>query len=262
MFPVRRLRDPRAAASREPERALEETRQLLSRATSLLNPPTAAEIIGTPSTSGLQTQRQRERINIFRPQAKRQRRSSAPNPKKRKYWEHTFCCLASRVQESCPSPIDRAHLLQAGLGDKRISIIESADAEDLHFHLLEAFSKLRPGGGYELMRTSDGSNRFLDVIPCPPSGYTITYLKNVAGQAKVYIRPLQKDLDLSPIDKVDEVSMKLLLILLTVLNYNYRDKERDKISSSYLLSQLLSPGALPPRSVPKLWINGTTQPAS
>ena len=38
----------------------------------------------------------------------------------------------------------------------------------------------------------------LDVTPPPPSGYTADYLKRVAGQAKIYIRPLQKDLDLTP----------------------------------------------------------------
>ena len=46
MFLVQRPRDPQAAVSHEPECALGEARQLLSRATSLLNPPTAAEIIG------------------------------------------------------------------------------------------------------------------------------------------------------------------------------------------------------------------------
>ena len=87
------------------------------------------------------------------------------------------------------------------------------------------------------------------IIPCPPSGYTIVYLKNVAGQAKMYIRQLQKDLDLSPVANS--------------IKYVYtRGKERDRVSSSYLLSQLLLPAALSPRSVPKLWINCTAQPAS
>jgi len=103
--------------------------------------------------------------------------------------------------------MDRGQLLQAGLGDKNISFVESADAEDLHYDLLEAFPKLKSGGGYELMRTSDRGNRSLAVIPCPSSGYTIAYLRSVAGQAKVYIRPLQKDLDLSPIDELDAVSI-------------------------------------------------------
>ena len=71
--------------------------------------------------------------------------------------------------------MDHAHLLQTGLGDKNISIIETADTEDLYFDLLEAFPKLRSGGGYEVMKPSDRSNRSLDVIPCPPSGYTIAY---------------------------------------------------------------------------------------
>ena len=132
MFPDRRLRDPRgSAASRNPPRDLGEARHLLSRAASLLSHQagTSPTTVG-PSSSGLQTQRQqpprlqlssnRERLNIFRPQpATRQRRSSsAPKPKKMKIWEHTFCCLASKVQDSTPSPMDRGHLLQADWGIK------------------------------------------------------------------------------------------------------------------------------------------------
>ena len=40
-----------------------------------------------------------------------------------------------------------------------------------------------------------GRNRYLEVIPIPPGGYTIEYLKDVVQQAKVYIRPIQVDLE-------------------------------------------------------------------
>ena len=63
---------------------------------------------------------------------------------------------------------------------------------------LYAFPKLRTGGGYEHLRTNKRNTRSLDVISPPPGGYTVEYLKGVAGQAKVYIRLLQTDLDLSP----------------------------------------------------------------
>ena len=46
------------------------------------------------------------------------------------------------------------------------------------------------GGGYELLRTVP------NVIPPPQGGYTVEYLKNIVSQAKVYIRPLQKNLSL------------------------------------------------------------------
>ena len=63
------------------------------------------------------------------------------------------------------------------------------------------FPKLQAGGGYELLRTSQQSNRSLEVIPPPSSGYTVTYLKGIIGQAKVYIRPLQSDLDTSLVEE-------------------------------------------------------------
>ena len=47
-------------------------------------------------------------------------------------------------------------------------------------------------GGFELLRTSERSNKFLDVIPLPSSGYSIQYLKSIAAQAKIYIRPIKQ----------------------------------------------------------------------
>ena len=124
--------------------------------------------------------------------------------KKAKIWEHQFVCLASKTQ--CGPP-DRGNLMQAGLGGKTLSFVDTCDAEMFHEDLLDAFPKLRTGGGYELLRTNERNNRSLDVIPPPPSGYTVEYLKSVAGQAKIYIRPLQKDLDLAPAEGEGTVSV-------------------------------------------------------
>ena len=127
--------------------------------------------------------------------------------KKAKIWDHHFFCLASKTQCSPPGPIDRGHLMQAGLGGKSLSFMETSDAEMFHEDLLDAFPKLHTGGGYELLRTNERNSRSLDVIPPPPSGYTVEYLKSVAGQAKIYIRPLQKDLDLAPAEGEGTVSV-------------------------------------------------------
>lgn len=159
-----------------------------------------------------------ERLNIFRPGGNLQRSRSASSSrrnKKRKIqtWEHTFICLSKMSQCSPPSPMDRGRLMQAGLGAKSLCILEHTDAEDLHHELLDLFPKLQAGGGYELLRTSQESNRNLEVIPSPPSGYTVSYLKGVVGQAKIYVRPLQKDLDDSPLEEGDAVSCALLCII-------------------------------------------------
>lgn len=151
----------------------------------------------------------RERLSLFQPN-QRSRSVSSRKPKttrKRKMWEHPFVCLASKAQSSPPGPIDRGHLIQAGLGEKLLSFVDIDDAEMLHENLLQAFPRLREGGGYELLRTCDRSSRILDVIPPPPSGYDITYLISVAGQANLYVRPLQKDLDLRPVQGDDTVSV-------------------------------------------------------
>ena len=42
------------------------------------------------------------------------------------------------------------------------------------------------------------SRSALHVIPQPAEGYTVSYLKEVVRQAEVYIRPLQRDLKLTP----------------------------------------------------------------
>ena len=153
----------------------------------------------------------RERLDIFRPR-QRSRSASVPRKsrnmkKKAKIWDHHFFCLASKTQCSPPGPIDRGHLMQAGLGGKSLSFMETSDAEMFHEDLLDAFPKLHTGGGYELLRTNERNSRSLDVIPPPPSGYTVEYLKSVAGQAKIYIRPLQKDLDLAPAEGEGTVSV-------------------------------------------------------
>lgn len=56
---------------------------------------------------------------------------------------------------------------------------------------------MREAGGYELVRATP--SRLLEVIPVPADGYTTTYLKEVVGQGKIYIRPIQRDIPLEPI---------------------------------------------------------------
>ena len=45
-------------------------------------------------------------------------------------------------------------------------------------------------------------SRLLEVIPVPPDGYTAKYLKAVVLQARVYIRPIQRDLSTEPVATV------------------------------------------------------------
>ena len=123
--------------------------------------------------------------------------------KKRKVlpkWTHVFICLSSKDADSPPDMQERASLQIAGLGEKRVSLNMYADAHDVYHELMSQFPKLSEGGGFELLRVNDrgGATRKLELINPPESGYDVMFLKAVVQQAKIYIRPLQKDLSCSP----------------------------------------------------------------
>lgn len=112
-------------------------------------------------------------------------------------------CLASTTQELLPDGEERAALQIAGLGEKKISLNAFADAQEIYQDLAFHFPKLCDGGGFELLRVPEGGGKQLDVIASPESGYTVSYLRAVVHHAKIFIRPLQKDLSLEP--QKDEV---------------------------------------------------------
>lgn len=68
--------------------------------------------------------------------------------------------------------------------------------------LLNEFPKLRQGGGFELLKiTGTTRSHKLTIIPCPNDGYNARYLKNPQtqiGHATIFIRPLQRNLNLDP----------------------------------------------------------------
>ena len=106
----------------------------------------------------------------------------------------------------------KANLIRARLGLKEMTFALHGDSSDFHQEIIKAFPKLQNGGGYELLRTSDGKNRLLLIIPPLPGGYTASYLKSVMAHSKVNIRPLQQDLSMES-DKSDddEVCIKIIV---------------------------------------------------
>lgn len=84
----------------------------------------------------------------------------------------------------------------ANLGDKKLSLFLYSGSKELYEQFLDYFPKLSKGGGYELLRAGDRGGKNLVEIDMPASGYSVEYLKAVVSSAKVYIRPLQEDLDL------------------------------------------------------------------
>lgn len=118
-------------------------------------------------------------------------------------WSHMFVCLAFKNQNVIPDPLDRPMLQIAGLGEKKIQFPGDSDANGIHRQLMEEFPKLHNAGGYELMGTHDKGSKFLEIIDVPPTGYKVDYLKAIVHNARIYIRPIQRNLSLEC--EIDEV---------------------------------------------------------
>lgn len=117
---------------------------------------------------------------------------------KRTTWTITVVCLASHQQRRVPTDSKfKENLVEAGLGEKKI-IIPDLDCGAAEFKdiLLTKFPKLKDGGGFELLRCVANS-KSLEVISTTVSRLP-RLLKAVIGSGKVYLRPIQRDLDLKP----------------------------------------------------------------
>ena len=134
---------------------------------------------------------------------------------KRNQWTHKFCCLAEKEACRIPSVEEKLKLRAAGLGEREITLDRGWSASLLHEKLSETYPKLRDGGGYEFLRTDGRSTTRLVLIPgSKTEGYSVQYLKDNLNQATAYIRPLQNDLSLTPLESdggVIAVSMRLII---------------------------------------------------
>ncbi|CAL8350489.1 unnamed protein product [Boreogadus saida] len=151
-----------------------------------------------------------EVVRMFRPyQAPHQRRPHPPRrtPKTQSF-THRFFCLTGRRQEEVPNPSERFLLERAGLREKKITFPDKfCTATEFTAILLLNYPALRDCGGYQLLRAR-GTTRSKCLIPidCPREGYTPHYLCSTAniGQAILYARPLQRDIDLETISQTEE----------------------------------------------------------
>ena len=120
-----------------------------------------------------------------------------------------FVCLATRYPVKPPTSVkERTALSNAGLGDASIMFDLNGDSSHCHEKILEAFPKLAESG-YDLqLYDRAGENSSFCVLKHP---YLPRKLKVVAGQCKIYIKPLQKDLvetesDAEDVEEEEEVS--------------------------------------------------------
>jgi hypothetical protein len=133
------------------------------------------------------------------------KKNKGPKSKKKKLslWVHDFVCLSRTSDNKAPSSLEVGELLRAGLGRKQLSFPDDGDSSEVHSEIMAAFPKLKEGGGYELLRLNDagGQRRELLLIQSPSEGYTVSFLREVLRQAKVYVRPVQRNLSLEVISK-------------------------------------------------------------
>ena len=131
---------------------------------------------------------------------------------KKNTFTKAFVCLSKVNQCSPPNAAERIRLSLAGSGEQKITLLKNGNSSHVHEKLLETFPSLMGGGGYEILRTSDGNSKTLINVPCPPMGYDVNFLKSALGQAKAFLRPLQQDIKLND-NQVAQVRCTSAIIL-------------------------------------------------
>ena len=93
-----------------------------------------------------------------------------------------------------PSPAYYRELKRASLGEKSITLNIVDTSVEFDYKLKMEFPKLEMAGGYILMCSHNLSHSLEEIKP----PYNVQPLKKETGQCKIFIRPLQSDLDLTP----------------------------------------------------------------
>ena len=144
-----------------------------------------------PKASLLTTVTQTSR-NPYKGKGKRRIIRGARQPA-RVTWKKSCVCLKNVSQKRKPSAVEKMDLAKMGLGLAELKFDYDGDAEHIHSVLMNQFPQLENCGGYTLLRLNDNSHDLVE-IDYPAKGMTVPYLKDILNQAKLYIRPLQKNI--------------------------------------------------------------------
>ena len=113
-----------------------------------------------------------------------------------------FVCLASNEAKKPPSSVkEPTNLSNAGLGDKSITFFQSD--EPIYSGVLEKYPQLTDVGGFELLMYQRGGGEDSGFHGINPP-HTVSRLKDLCGQSKIYVRPLQQSIQLASSDKESE----------------------------------------------------------
>ena len=99
--------------------------------------------------------------------------------------------------EAADNALDALDRIRADIkADKRVAFTDmNASAAEFKGLLLETFPKLKDGGGYQLFKGLPNS-RNLEVLSLAVHT-SPSLLRQCVGDSRTYIRPIQKDLDLT-----------------------------------------------------------------
>ena len=200
-----------ASTSRQSNLAAEESR---SEQQTTISTATRTPTLSNANTSEQQSSRSLQNFrSLFSPYAASSRNnwSRPPLAKKAKKgpfqvkgtWTHEFFCLAKTCATRVPTRLEKINLQNCGLGRKKVVFKCNASSFDVQKVLEGVYPKLNKGGGFELLRSGHPCTSLVIISP-PVSGYSVPFLRDSAGlgQTLAYIRPLQKDIDISTL--VDE----------------------------------------------------------
>lgn len=109
-------------------------------------------------------------------------------------WKKETVCLRFKDQTKGPDCTEKMELARIGLGLKELSFDSDGDAIYIHSVLLTAFKQLDACGGYTLLRLATNSTDLIEIQP-PKGGMTVRYLKDIVKSAKLFVRPLQTNID-------------------------------------------------------------------
>ena len=113
-------------------------------------------------------------------------------------WCHRFVCLADRKQTKVPTPTEKTILLASGLGEKPVSFNSLSLTYAETVTVLETiFPKLATAGGIDFLKCPANS-REMSLIHLDGASGVPLQLSLKGGHGRIYIRPIQSDLQLLP----------------------------------------------------------------
>ena len=92
-----------------------------------------------------------------------------------------------------PSSDEKMALARMGVGLRTVPFNNDGNSQHVHDTVMKEFPVLESCGGYTLLRLGDNSHTMVE-IDGPDGGISVHFLKGILNQAKLYIRPLQKDI--------------------------------------------------------------------